>query len=132
MAEPKLNFAHLCDYAFFSDMGKLNIMGIFKSINAQKFPAVHPQMFVVTNISIEKGKSYEGKIKLKKKSDGKQIGEPIIINFSLPFSGGDLKAEISFIGQVNGVSFDEAGEYFFEIYVGETLIGELPFQLNKI
>ena len=63
MANVKLNFAHICDYASFGD-GKLNILGIFKSINTKKLPAIHPQLAIVTNISIDKGVEYEEIIKL--------------------------------------------------------------------
>jgi hypothetical protein len=55
MANPKLNFAHICDYAFFGEAGKVNIIGIFKNITVLKLPAVHPQMFIVTNITVDKG-----------------------------------------------------------------------------
>lgn len=43
-----------CDYANVSREGKLNLMGLFDSISAKKFPAVHPAMQVVARFALNR------------------------------------------------------------------------------
>jgi len=133
MANPKLNFAHICDYASFGD-GKLNIFGIFKSINTKKLPAVHPQLSIVTNILIDKGVEYEEIIKLVRKEDNEEVNpeKQLKFNFSIPFDGNEKTAEISFVGQLNGISFEKAGQYVFNIFLNNILIGEISFEVKVI
>lgn len=133
MANPKLNFVHICDYASFGD-GKLNILGIFKSINTRKLPAIHPQLSIVTNISVEKGVEYEEVIKLIRKEDNKEINsdKQLKFNFSAPLDGDEKVVEIAFVGQLNGISFEEAGKYVFNIFLNGVLIGEIPFEVKII
>jgi len=41
----------LADAANRSTSGKLNVLGIFNTINAKTFPAYHPQMYIITELS---------------------------------------------------------------------------------
>jgi len=59
MENVKLNFAHICDYASFSEGGKLNISGIFKNVNSAEFPITLSQMFIVVNILVDTAGTYE-------------------------------------------------------------------------
>ncbi len=45
----KINFLHICEYAFFSEDKKLNIIGIFNGISTKGFPAGHPRFSIVIN-----------------------------------------------------------------------------------
>jgi hypothetical protein len=53
----KLNFLHICENAFFSEDKKLNIIGIFNTINTSAFPATHPKFSIAINISDYKNES---------------------------------------------------------------------------
>jgi len=45
----------VADYANMTGDGKLNVMGIFREINAPNFPARHPSMHLVIKLSAELG-----------------------------------------------------------------------------
>jgi len=49
----------ICDDAFVSENGKLNIIGIFDHIRAERFPTIHPKMAFVFVLEGEEGE--EGK-----------------------------------------------------------------------
>jgi len=62
MENIKINFLHICENAFFAEDKKLNIIGIFQLINANGFPAFHPQFSIAFNVVGEiygKGKKIE-------------------------------------------------------------------------
>ena len=50
----KLQYALLCDYAFLSVDRKVNIIGVFETISAQKFPVSHPKFVIVGSITPSK------------------------------------------------------------------------------
>lgn len=132
MENVKLNFVHVCDYAFFGEADKVNILGIFKKINVIKLPAIHPQMYIVTNITVDKGKEYKGIIKLVGEEDEVEVIKPLQFSISSPTAGsGKNKAELAFIGQINNVKFENEGKYLFRIYVNETLIDEVSLEVKK-
>lgn len=125
----KLNFAFLCDSAFLSEGGKLNIIGIFKNINGLKLPLQHPQMVVVTNININRRGTYKETIKLIRKKDNLSIVSPLEFNIS---TADDGKKEFGIIGQLANIKFDEVGSYAIQILINETVINELPLMVNII
>ncbi len=50
-----IEFAIFCDYASISLGGKMNMNGIFDRIYAEKLPAMHATLFVVTKMLVPKG-----------------------------------------------------------------------------
>ncbi len=122
----KLNFAFLCDNAFFSEGNKLNIIGIFKNINTVRCPFRHPQIFIVSNIITTKKGSYKEEIKLKRKRDDSEI----IRSFKFDFlAQNNSSKEWGFIGRWGNIKFEEFGEYVVQIFLNEELIGEIPLHL---
>jgi len=68
-------FAQIADYANLSREGKLNILGLFDTINAASFPTVHPQMHLVIRFELlrhERGKSHAVEIQFEDE-DGKKL-----------------------------------------------------------
>ena len=52
----KLLYVLLADHAFLSIDRKLNIIGVFETINAAKFPVTHPKFVVIGSIAPSKNK----------------------------------------------------------------------------
>ena len=124
----KLNFVHLCDNAFLSAEGKLNLIGIFKNISVVKFPASHPTMTVVVNITVDK------EIALKIRLQKKKAKEPIsTIETKLTPPEKD-NIEIGFIANFNNIKFEESGEYEVEILIDNKPLEEnvVPFTVQKV
>lgn len=120
---PKLNFAHICDMAFLSQDKKLNIIGVFERIFAQKFPLRYPKMSVVMNLSIEKG-THELLLLLQKKG-----GEKPVLQMK-----GEVKAagseNINLIFDLANISFEDQREYAAEIFLNGEEMGAVPFSVE--
>lgn len=122
----KQNFAFLCDLAFFGEGGKLNIIGIFKNINGRRLPLQHPQMFVVSSISIKGSGNYEEIIKIIRIRDNVEIIDPLKFNFAIK---GEDEAEFGVLGKLTNIKFDEEGLYEVQIFINSELIKKLPLTI---
>ncbi len=116
MPNPKLNFIIVCDNAFLTQgTNSLNIIGIFDRVGAEKFPAVHPRIVVVTNIMGDVGE-YNQIITFKNKSTGEKIAE-----LSGKLSINVIGQKAQFIGNFFNIVFPFAGEYVFEVSIDNKL-----------
>ena len=116
MTNVKLNFIIVCDNAFVAQGSNfLNIIGIFDRVSAEKFPAVHPRIIVVTNLTGEVGE-YNQIITLKNKLTGEKLAElsgKININV--------IGQKAQFIGNFFNLVFPSAGEYIFEVSINNQI-----------
>jgi hypothetical protein len=128
MTKPHINFVHLCDSAFFSQEGKLNIIGMFKTIGAAKFPTNHPKMAIVLDVKVSE--STKLKIQILKKETGETIAK---LEGKLDRKD-NVKGEkeMCFISDFNNVKFESSGEYRVEIWIGDELMEIIPFAVNKV
>ena len=125
MANVKLNFVHVCENAFTSSDGKLNIIGIFNQINALNFPALHPRLMIATSVSGEVRKYTES---IEIVSPGGEViaraGNPIEI-FK---SGGSA----NFIADFVGIVFPIEGKYEIKIKIdSEEIENDLFIMIKK-
>jgi len=124
----KLNYAHLCDHASLSKDGKVNILGVFRNINALNFPAIHSQMYVVTNVSVDESRNYVQVINLIKEDSPDEIIASARANMEA--TSGELN--LGFLGKFNNIRFETPGRYKFQIYVDNDLIEEVPLRLDLL
>lgn len=128
----KLNFLHICDYASAGDNGKLNVLGIFENIFSNEESMIHPQLFIVSNVSTSQSGNFKEIIKIVREKDGFEIVKPIEFNISTPSTIDKSKeTKIGFIGQFNGVKFEELGSYLVQVFIDEEKIGEQKFTISK-
>ncbi|PJA86575.1 MAG: hypothetical protein CO141_04045 [Candidatus Moranbacteria bacterium CG_4_9_14_3_um_filter_42_9] len=115
MANVKLNFLHVCENAFTSSDGKLNIIGIFNQINATNLPALHPRLMIVTSLAGEvKGYMESIEIISPKGQVIAKAGNPIEI-FKEDGSA-------NFIADFVGIVFPDEGKYKITVKVDENII----------
>src|SRR3990167_3771188 len=67
--KPNLQFSVLCDDVRREDNGKFMLLGLFEAINAKKFPATHPTLFVVNRWCKGEG-AFTQKIRIVNTKDG--------------------------------------------------------------
>ncbi len=123
---PKPNFVLLCDYAFFSEGGKLNIIGIFKEIFTKTLPLVHTEMFVVTNIFVDVEGHYKETIRLVDEN-GTNITKSLEFIFSPR-----KKTELGVVARFNNIKFKTAGNYKVQVYLNDEIAKEIPFTITQL
>lgn len=129
MEDVKQNFLHICDYVSFSE-GKLNILGIFKNINTDSIPVVHPQMFIVANVKINKSGKYKQSIKIvNDEKEAEIFRQDFDLNIEIP--KGKKQAEVGTVAQLNNINFANYGKYKVQVIVDEKLIDESEIEISK-
>ncbi len=121
----KVNFIHVCDTAFLSTSGNLNIIGIFESIFAPNLPVIHPRITIVANIEGEIGPHDFG-VKIIDKQ-GKVINE-LRGNFVLD----RLNRKFGIISAINSIRFEKEGVYSIELIIDSAKIGETEFEVRLV
>ncbi len=125
MENVNLNYIHVCDTAFFSEMGKLNIIGIFKKIFAKKCPATHPIFSVVASFFIT---GLEGNIKKKIAlfdEGNNQIGD--CVEFNLDIS--KKQDEINSVSTFANMTFPKFGKYNIKVFLNDNLVAACPIEV---
>ncbi len=126
MSQLRVNFLHMCDTAFISQNGTLNIIGIFENINAETLPAVHTRMTAVVNISGTKG-THKIKLRLIGPSDTDAIPST---EGTYPIH--DEKQKIGIIQEIINAKFTVEGIYRLVVYSNEQELGKTEFEVKKV
>lgn len=121
-----LNYAFVCDQAFFSEGRKLNIIGIFQNISGPTLPIIHPQLFIVANFTVDKQGEYTVQVKLKKVGEKKSILNPL----NLKLKAEKDKSEVGLIGQLTNLKFEENGEYTVQLFINSELVKNLLINVS--
>jgi len=125
----KLLYALLCDSAFLSIDKKVNIIGVFETINAQKFPVTHPKFVIVGSIKPDK-KSFKMSLNIVGGDASSAIlGDVPEREVVLPDDNRDQN--FNFIVEVINSNFSAPGEYLVKIAIDGKTIGEVPFKVME-
>ncbi|OGY26325.1 MAG: hypothetical protein A2Z24_00260 [Candidatus Woykebacteria bacterium RBG_16_44_10] len=127
----KLLYTLLCDSAFLSIDRKVNIIGVFETINAAKFPVTHPKFVIVGSVAPSK-KDFKMSINIEEKSTSESVIKDVHEReVSLPE---EQNQNFNFIVEVINTNFVKAGEYNVEIKIDGKVIGETPLRVveNKL
>lgn len=123
----------VADYASIDQSGKINLMGIFQSINCQTFPTRHPSMHLFVKLSAELGEYGEERnltISMRDEN-GKEIFKmngPI----KIPQPQGGRRPEVNAIFQIKDVVFNKPGRFQFVVLVDKDHKGQLSFDVTSI
>jgi hypothetical protein len=110
----------LADGANVSQDGKLNILGIFNALGAANFPATHPHMNLVLCFEAtraEEGKTKQIEIQLAD-GDGQKLFK-IQTSLVVPPGTPGSPIRMNHILALNGIRFPKAGDYVFNVLVGD-------------
>lgn len=114
---PHLNFVHLCDNAFLSQDGKLNIIGILKKIILPKFPTTYPKMMAVVNVRMKQ----PVKIKIQiLKQEAREVVTKVEAHIG---RNKDLtkEHEVGFLADFQNVKFETPGTFLLEVWIDDEL-----------
>ena len=129
-----LSYLLVADYANVTQDGKLNVMGIFATISAVNFPAVHPEMYLVaqlTAVPFEYGRKCEIAVKLIDEDASSELVDfraPVIV----PSGERGQKVHLNHILRLVNIRFPRPGTYEFCILVDNDAKGQLAIEVNQL
>lgn len=126
----KLTYALIADNAFLSIDKKVNIIGVFETINAATFPVTHPKFVIVGSIVPSKQV-----FKMALNIVDSLSGESIIENNSereIKIPTDQAATNFNFIVEIVNINFKAAGNYRVEIVIDGQKLGEIPLKVVKV
>jgi hypothetical protein len=124
----KLIYALLCDQAFLSIDRKVNIIGVFETINAPSFPVTHQKFTLVGSIEPSKPK-FKMAVDIVSATSASVLKEPQEREVSLPET--TKTRNFNFIIDVLNTTFPEMGNYQVKILIDGKIIAQLPLVVAK-
>ena len=129
----EISVAVLADAANVSGDDKLNILGVFDTVNAGEFPAVYPLMALAIRFRIdfsEAKKSHKIEILFfDEDHKGGTIAEGTIKVGPIP--PGEW-GHVNHVFNLAGVTFDRPGSYFIEAKWNGVVKATIPIKVSKI
>jgi hypothetical protein len=120
------NYGFFCDAATTDASGKLNVLGIFNSVNVVSFPGSLHRMFLV--LSVETHRSEQGthsaRINLVDQ-DGSEVTPAIVHSFEIVAG----QSEVKLIVEFNNLTFPKPGTYAADMTVDNHHIKSLALQV---
>lgn len=129
-----LSYLLVAEYANVTQDGKLNVMGIFSNINSHGFPAVHPEMYLVAQLTAgpgEYGRKCEITVKLIDEDATQELvyyKVPVVV----PSSERGQKVKLNHLLKLVNTHFPKPGTYAFLILVNNDTKGDLAIEVNLI
>ena len=124
--KPNLQFSILCDDVKREDNGKLMLIGLFESIRAAKFPAVHPSLFIVNRWCKGEG-THRQRTRIVNSKDKVAVFQ----TDDQPFELRDIDGQHTLISKVNNLKFPEPGKYWIEVLLDGELVLNYPIMLRE-
>ena len=119
----------LCDYATISREGKLSINGIFDEVRVQKFPGGLARAFLVATLNGTPDTAYKLNLKIETKNNknvNSSLSNTVLETVTGPNGRNNLVIEL------NGLPFEQAGEYKFKLYEGENVVGSTLLRVLEV
>ena len=117
MENIELKFVHISENAFFSQEGKLNIIGIFDKIFSVNYPAMQPMFAISMGIVGKKGIH---KLAIEIMSPQDQSIATIEGNIEIKEDNGGA----NFVANLVGLPFPYEGKYTIKIKLGDDFVDE--------
>jgi len=122
----------LCDAAT-ADAGKMNILGIFDTINTTKMPAVHPQCTIALRLRFSAMEAGAHNIQVDfVNADGKYIIPSAKGRINVNISKDSMSGIANLILNIQGLKLEKYGEYAVRLAVDGRQEGvSLPLIVKK-
>ncbi len=127
----ELTFLHVAEYANTTVDQKLNVMGIFNNISAPSFPAVHPEMYLIAQLTA-RAPEYGRNFRLDAKMLDEDATQEIInftANMNVPEGKKGLPVYLNLTLRFLNTVFPAPGTYEFSILVDGDVKGTLSIDL---
>lgn len=128
----KTRIAVLADYAGLSIEHKLNILGVFTTINAPKTPVVHPQMKLVTQFEFDASEAGQHQMRIVLvDADGHELLS-LAAQVTIQHPHDARPALMNQIFDLTHLSFPAFGDYEFRILIDDEIAAEIPLTVAQI
>ena len=105
----------LCDAAT-DNAGKLNLLGAFARINTRSFPLVHPHCAIALRVRFDRIEEGNHRVKISLiDADGTSVIPGIDGNIGIKFPDDVHSVCANMVLNMNGLKFDQAGQYSIEL-----------------
>ncbi|MCM8811843.1 MAG: hypothetical protein NC910_02170 [Candidatus Omnitrophica bacterium] len=123
--EPSLLYSVLCDDVRREENGKFILIGMFETIGAREFPAVHPTLFVVNGWvgGVGSFKQYSRILD--------PAGQEIARDKETVFHLTNLKGRHSVIARFSNLELAQPGEYAIEVLLNGDLKVRYPLLVEQ-
>lgn len=117
----------VCDNIYQEPGGKIALVGLFSSINAQRFPVKHPRMGIFASVTgVREGST--AKLEIVHAEN-----DTVIVSAGGPFPKGSEPLSIVDMHFVlNNVIFPESGLYYIRFWGNDHLLMMRPFNLQEL
>ena len=125
--DPVVKAFLVCDCVIHdAQTGKKSLVGVFHELRSDRFPAVHPVLWIYANITNARGK-YKFEIRLVDIEEGKMLGKgrPPEISIPGPLQTTELSA------QLRNVTLPRPGTYEFHLLSDESLIATKAIRVSQ-
>lgn len=135
MAKAKLLYAHVCDQAFPSEGGKLNLVGVFAGLNnpgnvgVAQFPGVYPRLALAVGLSTTL-KELPLEVTFRDE-EGKDIVPPFTGTFTIEKQGATESANVNFNLNFDTFQLSKPGKVFLTIEVSGEEVGEIELTITQ-
>ena len=119
MENVKLNFVHISENAFFSQEGKLNVIGIFDKIFSDSFPALHPIFAISVGIIGKKG-LHKILIEIVAPQKTQEIIKIEKTDIEIKEDGSGA----NFVANLIGIPFPDPGIYTLKVTLDDSVVDE--------
>jgi hypothetical protein len=127
-----IQIAVLCDAAT-DQLGKLNILGTFDTIQTPALPAVHPQCSVALRMTFNKIEEGAHKVKLNfVDEDGKPVMPDIDMPIDVAVPDETIFISRNFIVNIQKLKFDKPGLYSINLALDGRQVGSIPLLVKLI
>jgi hypothetical protein len=116
----------MCDDVRREENGKFMLIGLFEAINAKKFPATHPSMFIVNRWCKGEG-TFTQKIRIVNAKDNSVVFQTDDQVFELT----DIDKHHTLISRFNNIEFKASGKYWLEVLLDKELVLNYPILLKE-
>ena len=118
----------ICDRVIFDRLsGMPSIINIIQTINAPRFPVRHDQLIFFCEMT-----NGHGSTKIRIRLVDLQEQEKIIFEQTQPVDFKDVRQIVTVAINLMGIVFQHTGEYRFQLFANDTLLGERSVMCRQI
>jgi hypothetical protein len=121
----------LCDAAA-DYQGRLSILGIFDTIFAPNLPAVHPHCAIAVRLRLHRTEQGKHSLILHiVDHDGRMVVPELKGDFEIQLAGDTRVGMINLVLNLQGLSFNNFGEYAINLAIDSHELDSLPFWVRQ-